>query len=442
MRIADVRERVYLVKLYRNAKLMGQIKDLFRGSRSLNEFKAAHKVAERNIPAFLPAAAGEKKKFGLVSESYLVMEKVEGCTDLAKYLLQDEREADIQERKKVIDNLGRLTRRIHDQGVLQVDLALNNFLITSTQTGESQLFMSDFEKVKFLNVIPEHMRLKGLAKLNRIGRKVSLAERIRFLKAYLHPESKERKRLHAMARALQLLTLKILKEDGQRGRMTSVYTDRFYKTYREREFRGFYHDGYDGEEFLQVIHTWDKGMEGLAKVEVNFRGIPIRVKAKCYTKIHQRNSAALAWSNAFTLALGTLPVILPLAFFEKIGTGSAFIFLPSSEKNLTLREFLSRDGSSAIADLSQLLFKIHYFGSFSGKISEETFAFPIENNRAIPYLTDLDFFTIQKEITPQDREKDLSSLISVLSSFREQKEVERIVRSYYPKKGSRGQGVK
>ena len=141
-------EKVYLIKCYRTAKLSDRIKLLLKGSRARHEFKTARVVAERQIPVFLPAAAGEKRRYFLIEESYVVTEKVKGCTDLAKYLLREERVTAIQERKRVIDSLGKLTRKIHDQGVLQNDLALNNFLIMENSSAEPRLFFSDFEKVK------------------------------------------------------------------------------------------------------------------------------------------------------------------------------------------------------------------------------------------------------------------------------------------------------
>jgi hypothetical protein len=411
IRINEAGEKAYLVKSYLTANLLSKIKLFFKGSKALKEFKASHEVAERQIPTFLPSAAGEKRRTGLIEESYVVMEKVQGCTDLGKYFLQEEKAKDTKERKKVIDKLGRLTRKIHDQGILQTDLALNNFLIMKDQAGELQLFFSDFEKVKFLPTISESLRLKGLAKLNRVGNKVSLSERLRFLKAYLSTEPVDRRSFHGLVCHLRSLTLEALKRDGERKRMTSVYTDSHYKSYRDLEFRGLYRDGYEVEELLKVIQAWDKGVDGEAEVELKFKGIPKRTTVKCY----QKNSGSKVWSHAFTLFLGTLPVILPHAFLERTGTSLEFIFFPQVERTLTLMEFLSRPESKGIAGLSKLLFKIHQFGTFSGKISEEIFSFPFEDNTVTPHIRDVDSFTIQKEITPQDRERDVSALISLLS---------------------------
>ena len=101
-------EKPYLIKCYRTSKFLDRIKLLFKGSRARHEFKTAHEIAERQIPVFLPAAAGEKRRYFLIEESYVVTEKVKGCTDLAKYLLQEERGTAIHERKRVIDSLGKL----------------------------------------------------------------------------------------------------------------------------------------------------------------------------------------------------------------------------------------------------------------------------------------------------------------------------------------------
>jgi hypothetical protein len=160
------------------------------------------------------------------------------------------------------------------------------------------------------------------------------------------------------------------------------------------------------------------------------------LKVRCYNTLYQRDSGARAWSHAFTLALATLPVVLPHAFFERTGTGLEFLFLPRVDPGFTLREFLSGSRSDGIAHLSRLLFKTHFFGTFSGKITEETFAFPIVNSKALPHIAQTDSFSFQKEITPDDRERDVSALALLLSSVFEGKGVEEMMREYYFKKGA------
>ena len=427
-------EKAYLIKCYRTSKFLDRIKLLFKGSRARHEFKTAREVAERQIPVFLPAAAGEKRRYFLIDESYVVTKKVKGCIDLAKYLLQEERVTDTQERRRVIDSLGKLTRKIHDQGILQNDLALNNFLIVEDPSSEPRLFFSDFEKVKLLKVIPDNVRFKGLAKLNRVGNMVSLSERLRFLKAYLCSEPAERKRLHELLRTIQKETLKALKADGRRKRMTSVYTDRLYRTYRDSTFHGYYRDGYQIEDLLKIIQSWDKGIKGSADREVACRGTSSRLRVRCYHTLYQQDSGAGVWSHAFTLALGTLPVVLPHAFFERTGTGFEFLFTPRIENSLSLKEFLARTDAAGIAHLARLLSKIHFFGTFSGKISEETFAFPLVGSKVLPHIARTDSFSFQKEVTPDERERDVSALAALLSSVFEEKGVEEMVREYYRKK--------
>ena len=315
IRLSDPEKKTYLVKVYRNTAIPAQVKDLFRGSKAGREFEAALEVARRGIPTFLPAAAGEKRRNGLVRESYLVIEKVERCSDLAKYLLRAEGETgDLWERRSVIADLGSLTRKICDLGVLQRDLALNNFLIARTQAGEPSLFFSDYEKVRLLPSVPESLRLKELSKLNRVGLEVSLGERLRFLRAYLSPEPANRERRHELTRSLQSQTLETLLRDGLRGRMTSVHTDRFYITYRDGTFLGYYRDGYRVEEILEAIRC--RNSSGGKRFEIELRGaergVPVMVKSS--SRMDRAISMEKLWSRAFTLALGTLPVILPIAF--------------------------------------------------------------------------------------------------------------------------------
>lgn len=428
IKITGVEKKRYLVKIYQNKKIKDKLKDLLQGAQALREFQIALEVAKRNIPTFIPAAAGIKKKYFLVEESHLVMEKVEGCQDLAKYLLKNGNKIEQDEKRLISFKLGRLIHNLYKHGIYQVDLALNNFLIKHLPEGEIQLYLSDFEKVKLLKVISKAKRFEGLARLNRLGREISLTQRLRFLKTFLHHKSCKKNSFQSTVLDLQFLTLKKLKKDANRRRMTNVYTDCYYRTYCHKDLYGYYHEGYSLDDLINIVEEWDISNKEM-DFEILYQGIPTRMRVKRYLS----PQGAQIWSYTFILSLGLIPVILPHAFFRKVG-GAEFIFIKQEKNFITLSNFASTHIKNGISKLSRLLSSCHKLGTFSGRIDENTFKFYTQGDLIEPFISSTENFSFVKKVTPAARKKDLESLIALFASQPETTGIEYLIWYSYPNK--------
>ncbi len=120
------------------------------------------------------------------------------------------------------------------------------------ENGSSRLYFIDFEKVKTDADIPEDWAVWLLAKLNRLGRVVSLTDRVRFLRGYLGGQAEDRKGLKMLALKIQHETLTVLKRDFKRGRQTSPYTCNTYSPLRTGSLKGHFLKGYDFFEIKKL----------------------------------------------------------------------------------------------------------------------------------------------------------------------------------------------
>lgn len=169
----DSEGKTYLVKVYRGD---GGFRRLPSGAKAEHEFHMSLRLVEAGIPTVPLIALGDRPEEGLV-----VMEKLEGWTDLQKILLDPDRlPAEIRDR---IRCYGRFARRLHDAGIWQQDFNPTNIL-ASTTAGEHELKLIDFERMKWKRSLSTGERYRSLAKMNRIPR-LSRTDRMRFLRAYL-----------------------------------------------------------------------------------------------------------------------------------------------------------------------------------------------------------------------------------------------------------------
>lgn len=177
-----------------------------RGSKARRELALAEAVSRRGIPTPVPLAAGEERGARLRS-CYLLVPFLEGATDLLA--LWRERALPPAERRELVVAFARLVRAMHDAGVLQEDLAPNNFL--ARRASRLELFAIDFERTRLRAGLSERERVALLAKLERFFATAPDTDRWRFLRAYggatarrlaHHLEERAPRRAHADAARL------------------------------------------------------------------------------------------------------------------------------------------------------------------------------------------------------------------------------------------------
>lgn len=424
----DGEERFFIIKRYEHKNPADRIKTLIRPSKAHQELEAARGVSRRGIPTPLPLAIGVRKRWGMVHESFVILEKMQDCQDLNRFFLvacaPDASARGFSEKRNIIRELGALARKVNEAGVHQSDFALNNFLLERDDRGEAKLYLSDFEKITLRRSLTFDQEITCLAKLNRVGREVSLADRMRFLKSYAGVEPRS-PQLRALARTIQERTRTILLQDYARGRQTSVYTDALYDRISRGAATGFIRKGYALNDVLAVVSRFDLLAGNLPlrevqdreeiSVEVSCNDQSHRLKAVRYTARSGRLSAGDLWTRICTLALAGFPVRLPHIYLESRAKHdeAGYLFYRQGEGEIPLGHFcVPSRAKKEIVEVLELLVillrKLHRFGTFADTLTESTFSL-VGQKEGKPslYLSNPESFVVKKEVTLNEKKRNL-----------------------------------
>jgi tRNA A-37 threonylcarbamoyl transferase component Bud32 len=154
------------------------VKELLRPSRGLRAFRKAHHLDALDIASPRPIAAAEKRRFRILSTSYLVTQEIPNAQELGDYLTKVS-SPDI----KVAKQLGELIGKLHKEGFTHRDMKETNLLLD----GELHPFIIDLDGLKFVDRIPEDRAATDLQRLLRASTKypsVTKRHRMVFLKHY------------------------------------------------------------------------------------------------------------------------------------------------------------------------------------------------------------------------------------------------------------------
>jgi hypothetical protein len=444
-------EQGYLIKRYQNRRLLDRLISLFRPSKARREWEAACGVSQRGVPTPVPLAIGVRKRRGMVMESFVILEEMKDCQDLNRFFLvacaPGAPALKVSEKWNIIKALGALARKANEAGVHQSDFALNNFLLERDARGEARLYLSDFEKITLRRSLTFDQEITCLAKLNRVGREVSLADRMRFLKSYAGAEPRS-PQLRALSRAVQEQTRTILLQDHARGRKTSVYTDALYDRISRDTLTGFIRKGYDIDDILAVVGRFDLLAGNLPLREIKERE-EIAVDIRCDDGSHRLNavrytvhggnlSAGRIWSSICTLALAGFPVSLPPVFLENRAQHDegGYLFYRQRDGEMPLGSFcLPSRGTKEIGEalelLVNLLRKLHRCGAFTDTLTESTFTV-VEKKEGKPslYLSNPESFTLKSEVTLNEKKRNLILLNALVKKHYPTLEYD-LVRRYF-----------
>jgi tRNA A-37 threonylcarbamoyl transferase component Bud32 len=432
---ADQEDESFLIKRYENKQLLNRLKTLVVPSKALQELKAARGIDQRGILTPLPVAIGERITGKMVKESFVVLSQLKACQALNTYFLigypGGKSLHNLFEKRKIIKALGEVARKAHQEGVLQSDFSLNNFLLTKDAHGGTTIYLSDFEKITLKDTLSFGQKVTCLAKLNRIGREISLADRWRFLQSYAG-DLMNHDHIVSLARTVQKRTVDLLKQDYTRGRITSVYTDALYEKYEQENITGYFKKGYIVKDLLDIIHKFDLLAKSLPSSEIkqreeitiglNFEGTPQSLKAVRYIPYTQTTSARKLWTKMCTLAIAGLPLDIPHALMEMRvkSNQEGFLFMPQRMNAAELSTFLktSRDKKEILLLLELLVMlmkKLHHFGIFSDSMTAHNFTvLTTTGKKPSLSLSTLETFTMKNQVTENEKKRDIMLLSALI----------------------------
>jgi len=181
------------VKEYRSATAWGRVKDCFRYSKGKISWVAANELFRQGISDLKPLAYVEKTRFGLLTESFFLMESPADYLEMDRYLIKSFGDGALGnvdlKRRSFIRQFAHRIGRLHRSLIFHGDLKTCNILARERGEGWDFSFI-DLDAVRLGMEINARRALKNLVQINcSVPGFLGYADRIRFLKWYLevHP---------------------------------------------------------------------------------------------------------------------------------------------------------------------------------------------------------------------------------------------------------------
>jgi tRNA A-37 threonylcarbamoyl transferase component Bud32 len=161
--IVEIDQRQYFLKRYNNKGLIYSLKYLFRQSRPFNVLKSTLIIRKLGIPCPEVIAALSRRRFGILTASYLLTESIDGNISPEDYIRESAAKPDIY--IKFQSRMCAYLKKMHDYGVRHGDLKLNNIYCRKDADG-LEFGLYDFDGTDiFRNPLSQKMRVKEYARI-------------------------------------------------------------------------------------------------------------------------------------------------------------------------------------------------------------------------------------------------------------------------------------
>lgn len=169
------------IKRFKPQGLLIRVKDSLRGSRAFRAWEAGKMLEKHGICAPSVIAVGEKRRLGLLTESFLVTLPL-NATPLPEIFLPV---GNFRVKREMVRKLGREIGRIHRIGIIHGDLIPGNIFVNMNEDKIS-ICLLDNESTRKVAEVNINDRIKNLVQLNRvILPRITATDRVRFFDAYL-----------------------------------------------------------------------------------------------------------------------------------------------------------------------------------------------------------------------------------------------------------------
>jgi tRNA A-37 threonylcarbamoyl transferase component Bud32 len=200
-----------VVKIYRHAEIGDWIKANLLGSKARIEWKITTSAKERGLSTVVPIAYGEKRRWGVLRESYFITVRLFRCRTLEEVLFSEDGSLrkNFKERRPIIECLARLLREMHDKGLYHRDLHPGNFLVEEGNVRPPTVYLLDLHRASISRSLSLEKRIKSLAQFNMFATlSLSNGERLRFFNAYFGEDALWRNERRKLLKLIDVKTRK------------------------------------------------------------------------------------------------------------------------------------------------------------------------------------------------------------------------------------------
>ena len=193
---------------------------------SYSEWQSIYSINQIGIATVPVVAFGEKYFLGIKGKSFIITEKLygyESIEDIAKERWTPPlSESAIEEKRLIIEDVARLTRKLHDAGLNHQDFYLGHLFYHP----ENPMAIIDLQRVEKHDEVPLRYKIKDLAQLYfsaQVTGNIKRTDCLRFLMVYLDKkelDKKDKKLIKTIIKKAEKIdkhTIKLLARRRRRG---------------------------------------------------------------------------------------------------------------------------------------------------------------------------------------------------------------------------------
>jgi serine/threonine protein kinase len=183
------------VKRYNAFSWRYKVLSLFSRSGALRSLRGAVVLARIGLQTGNPLAVLELRRWGLLAGSFYISKEIASSYRADIYWRDRLRPLSgvigFRGRRRFLQDLAGLFRRLHQAGVYHNDLKDANILVSAGGAGKEAFYLLDLDGVRNLFFLSWRRRVKNLVQLNRtLGRLLRRSEKLYWLQQYLGPAFK------------------------------------------------------------------------------------------------------------------------------------------------------------------------------------------------------------------------------------------------------------
>lgn len=222
----DGQKRQVIYKRFRNSVWRRPLRNLMRRSAAVRSWIFGQGLRERGLPTARPLAVLQRRRGGLTGDCYLLTEKIPDGVDLGGFL---NRLTSPTERRRLIEQIARLVRALHQCNLSQRDLKSANILVSPAHCpwsllrpqGQHEAWLIDLVGVTLHQHLSRQRRMQNLARLNAsfwANPRLTRTDKLRFLRVYLQWGISGRMGWKRWWRGVEAMTLAKIARNQANGR--------------------------------------------------------------------------------------------------------------------------------------------------------------------------------------------------------------------------------
>ncbi len=184
------------IRHYRRGGFARKIsKDIFCGiKRPFKELMVSEEAKIRGIPTAEVLAVIKHKIFGIFYRAVLITKVIPGGVDVVAYLdelAHKPTKKKLRGKRKIIELIAELVRKMHCNGIYHADLHPKNIVIQRNNPGNNKVYIIDFDKSTIKEKLNTKQKMKNLYRFHRSldrlikkGMPITRTDQLRFFKSY------------------------------------------------------------------------------------------------------------------------------------------------------------------------------------------------------------------------------------------------------------------